>query len=205
MIKIVKWSGNWVFESDARDRKSLSKSYFDSCINVFKMNLNDSERKFAKITLEWPISAHFEPFQVLSGQFRSFLVGQDDEMFTKGHRNAIVIKILPKAFLNALLTWFCDSVYGAFWTSKLSLWLSHLLPPTERRFRLRKFCTNVESSDSKSPSWFPQRGCSTSWRVCSSSLPVWTKPESCWSWRRADLNWLNKSLRVGYPTIFRLE
>ena len=72
MIKIFKWSGNWVFESDARDRKSLSKSYFDSCINVFKMNLNDSERNFAKTTLEWPISAHFWPFQAISGEFRSF-------------------------------------------------------------------------------------------------------------------------------------
>ena len=152
-----------------------------------------------------------DPFPLLLGHFRQYqvssgrLVCQFDEMLTKGHQNTNVIKILPSAFLNALLTWFCDSVYGAFWTSKLSLWLSHLLPPTDRRFRLRKSCTNVESSDSKSPSWFPQRGCSTRCRVCSSSLPVWTKPESCWSWRRADLNCLNKSLRVWYPTIFRLE
>ena len=192
MVKIVRWSGNWFFESDARDRKSLSKSYLDSCINVFKMNLNDSERNFAKTTLEWPISAHlghFRQYQVSSGRF---WVCQYVEMFTKGPQNVNVIKILPSAFLNALLTWFCDKVYGAFWTSKLSLWLSHLLPPTDRRFRLRKSCTNVESSDSKSPSWFPQRGCSTRCRVCSSSLPVWTKPESCWSWRRADLNCLNK-------------
>ena len=47
------------------------------------------------------ILSRFRYYQVSSGRF---LVGQDDEMFTKGHRNAVVIKILPRAFLNALLT-----------------------------------------------------------------------------------------------------
>ena len=126
-----------------------------------------------------------------SGRLESVIIGKRSRKIWKRSRK-VIVKVLPSAFLNALLTWFCDNVYGEFWTSKLSLWLSHLLPPTDRRFRLRKFCTNSESSDSKSPSWFPQRGCSTRWRVCSSSLPVWARPESCWSWIIADLNCLKK-------------
>ena len=163
-------------------------------LTLVSMFSNELEWFRKKIRQNYPWLTYFRSFREMFGRFRSFWVNKDDEMSTKDRKK--IMNILPRAFLNALLTWFCDNVYGAFWTSKLSLWLSHLLPPTDRRFRLRKSCTNAESSDSKSPSWFPQRGCSTRWRVCSSSLPVWAKPESCWSWRRAVLNCLNKYLRL---------
>ena len=145
MVKIVKWSGNWFFESDARDRKSLSKSYFDSCINVFKMNLNDSERNFAKTTLEWPISAHFGPFQAISGQFRSFSLSiwrNVHERSSKCHFYKNLTKRFSECPSDLILwqgIWCILNIKTQFVTLPSVTTYRSTLPPTQVLYKCRVF------------------------------------------------------------------
>ena len=108
---------------------------------------------------------------------------------------------LPSAFRKALLTWPCESVLGVFLTSKLSLCVSHLLPPTANRLtrlfpELFPFSSpvlmNLISPFSKSPSELPHLAVLRTSSVLWSSLPVWIKLADRWIWLKA--SW--KSLKI---------